>query len=167
MTVLTGTLRARGRRTVAAALRASGNAQARDWSLVHQVLTRARWSPLAVSRQLLVRIVETVVPAGACVDLVIDDTLERRWGSTIRTRGQDRDRARSSTTRSVRSPGVRWIVMAVVITVPWTRAALGVTVSVRAGDHARRQRARGHATHDHRDVGAADGQPGPTVASRR
>jgi hypothetical protein len=65
MIVLTGTLVAHGRRTVAAALRASGNAQARNESLFHQVLTRARWSPLAVSCQLLLRIVETVVPAGA------------------------------------------------------------------------------------------------------
>jgi hypothetical protein len=37
MTLLTGTLLAHGRRTVAAALRASGNAQAADWSLFHQV----------------------------------------------------------------------------------------------------------------------------------
>jgi hypothetical protein len=83
MILLTGTLLAQGRRTVAAALRASGNEQAANWSLFHQVLNRARWSPLAVSRHLLLLIVETFVPAGACVDLVIDETLERRWGSKI------------------------------------------------------------------------------------
>jgi hypothetical protein len=83
MTLLTGTLLAQGRRTVAAALRASGKDQATNWSTFHQVLNRARWSPLAVSRQLLVLIVETFVPAGASVDLVIDETLERRWGSKI------------------------------------------------------------------------------------
>ncbi len=57
MTLLTGTLLARGRRTVAAALRATGNGMAGNWSLFHQVLNRARWSPLAVSRQLLLLIV--------------------------------------------------------------------------------------------------------------
>jgi hypothetical protein len=121
MTLLTGTLLARGRRTVAAALRASGNAQAGNWSLFHQVLNRARWSPLAVSRQLLLLIVETFVPAGACVDLVIDETLERRWGSNISKRGHYRDSALSSKERSVSSPGLRWIVMAVVVTLPWTK----------------------------------------------
>lgn len=121
MTLLTGTLLARGRRTVAAALRASGNQQAAHWSLFHQVLNRARWSPLAVSRQLLLLIVETFVPAGACVDLVIDETLERRWGSKIRKRGHYRDSALSSKERSVSSPGLRWIVMAVVVTVPWIK----------------------------------------------
>jgi hypothetical protein len=121
MTLLTGTLLAQGRRTVAAALRASGNDQAANWSSFHQVLNRARWSPLAVSRQLLVLIVETFVPAGACVDLVIDETLERRWGSKISKRGHYRDSALSSRERSVSSPGLRWIVMAVVVTVPWTK----------------------------------------------
>jgi DDE superfamily endonuclease len=121
MTLLTGTLLAQGRRTVAAALRASGNAQAVNWSLFHQVLNRARWSPLAVSRQLLLLIVETFAPAGASVDLVIDETLERRWGSQISKRGHYRDSALSSRERSVSSPGLRWIVMAVVVTLPWTK----------------------------------------------
>lgn len=121
MTLLTGTLLAHGRRTVTAALRASGNEQAGDWSLFHQVLNRARWSALAVSRQLLLLIVETFVPAGACVDLVIDETLERRWGGQISKRGHYRDSARSSRKRSVSSPGLRWIVMAVVVTLPWTK----------------------------------------------
>ncbi len=121
MILLTGTLLAQGRRTVAAALRASGNAQAINWSLFHQVLNRARWSPLAVSRQLLLLIVETFVPAGACVDLVIDETLERRWGSKISKRGHYRDSALSSRKQEVGSPGLRWIVMAVVVTLPWTK----------------------------------------------
>jgi hypothetical protein len=121
MTLLTGTLLAQGRRTVTAALRASGNEQAGNWSLFHQVLNRARWSPLAVSRQLLVLIVETFVPVGASVDLVIDETLERRWGSKISKRGHYRDSARSSRKHSVSSPGLRWIAMAVVVSLPWTK----------------------------------------------
>jgi len=121
MTLLTGTLLAQGRRTVAAALRASGNSQAINWSLFHQVLNRARWSRFSVSRQLLLLIVETFVPAGACVDLVIDETLERRWGSKISKRGHYRDSALSSRKQSVSSPGLRWIVMAVVVTLPWTK----------------------------------------------
>ena len=121
MTLLTGTLLAHGRRTVAAALRASGNAQATDWSLFHQVLNRARWSPLAVSRSLLLLIVQTFVPVGACVDLVIDETLERRWGGKISKRGHYRDSSLSSRERAVSSPGLRWIVMAVVVTLPWTK----------------------------------------------
>jgi hypothetical protein len=36
------------------------------------LLNRARWSPLAVSRQLLLLIVETFVPARACVELILE-----------------------------------------------------------------------------------------------
>ena len=91
MILVTGTLLAQGRRTIATALRSCGNDQVANWSLFHQVLNRARWSPLAASRQLL--IVETFVPAGASVDLVIDETLERRWGSKISKRGHYHDSA--------------------------------------------------------------------------
>ena len=121
MILLTGTLLAHGRRTVATALRHTGNGMAGNWSSFHQVLNRARWSRFSVSRQLLLLIVETFVPAGACVDLVIDETLERRWGSKISKRGHYRDSALSSRERSVSSPGLRWIVMAVVVTLPWTK----------------------------------------------
>src|SRR5258708_32176725 len=104
MTLLTGTLLAQGRRTVTAALRSTGNDQAGTWSTFHQVLNRSRWSPLAVSRQLLLLIVETFVPAGACVDLVIDETLERRGGSKISEPGHYSDNALSRGKRAGRSP---------------------------------------------------------------
>jgi DDE superfamily endonuclease len=121
MTLLTGTLLAHGRRTVAAALRHTGNERETNFSTFHQVLNRARWSPLAVSRQLLTIIVETFVQAGGTLELIIDETLERRWGPKISKRGHYRDSALSSRKRSVSSPGLRWIVMAVVVTLPWTK----------------------------------------------
>ncbi len=102
-------------------MRHSGNAQAANFSSFHQALNRTQWSPLALSRQLLLMIVETFVPASASVDLVIDETLERRWGSKISKRGHYRDSALSSRNRWVSSPGLRWIVMAVVVTLPWTK----------------------------------------------
>jgi hypothetical protein len=70
---------------------------------------------------LLSLIVETFVQAGGGIDIVIDETLERRWGTKIRKRGHFRDSALSSRERRVRSPGLRWIVMAVVVTLPWTK----------------------------------------------
>jgi hypothetical protein len=167
MTLLTGTLLARGRRTVAAALRASGNAQAGDWSLFHQVLNRARWSPLALSRQLLLLIVETFVPAGACIDLVIDETLERRWGNKISKRGHYRDSALSSKKRSVSSPGLRWIVMAVVVTLPQAPGRDGpCPFCVCWQPPAARQWTAGQAAQNSRDVGASVDQPGASLAPR-
>lgn len=119
MILLTGTLLAHGRRTVCAALRLSGEADNAHWSSFHQVLNRARWSPLAASRCLLLLIVSTLLPAGAVIEIAIDETLERRWGPQIHKRGHYRDSALSSRHQSVSSPGLRWIVMAVVVSVPF------------------------------------------------
>jgi len=120
MTLLTGTLLAHGRRTVCAALRLSGEADNVHWSSFHQVLNRARWSPLAASRSLLLLIVNTFLPPEAVIEIAIDETLERRWGPQIHKRGHYRDSALSSRHRSVSSSGLRWIVMAVVVPVPWS-----------------------------------------------
>jgi len=119
--LLRGTLLARGRRTVTGALRQTGYQHDSHFSAFHQVLNRARWAPLEASRHLLTLILQTFVQAGGTLDVVIDETLERRWGAQIRKRGHYRDSALSSHERSVSSPGLRWIVLAVVVTVPWTR----------------------------------------------
>src|SRR5260370_13839280 len=118
MTLLAGTLLAHGRRTVCAALRLSGEADDQHWSAFHGVLSRARWSPLAASRCLLLLIVTTLLPPEACIEIAIDETLERRWGPQIHKRGHYRDSALSSRTHAVSSPGLRWIVMAVVVPLP-------------------------------------------------
>jgi hypothetical protein len=70
---------------------------------------------------LLTLIIQTFVQAGGSLDIVIDETLERRWGPKIRKRGHYRDSALSSHERSVSSPGLRWIVLAVVVRMPWTK----------------------------------------------
>ena len=136
MILLTGTILALGRRTVTAALCQTGHQDDTNFSVFHHVLNRACWSPLEVSRHLLSLIVETFVQAGGGIDIVIDETLERRWGAKISKRGQYRDSALSSRKRSVSSPGLRWIVMAVVVTLPWTKASLGLALSVCPGNHA-------------------------------
>jgi DDE superfamily endonuclease len=118
--LLIGTLLARGRRTVAAALRQTGYAHDSDFSRFHQVLNRAEWSALALSRRLLHLIIARFVAVGGRVTLVIDEHLERRWGPQITKRAHYRDPLRSSKVRSVSTSGLRWVVLAVVIQPPWT-----------------------------------------------
>ena len=118
--LLVGTMLARGRRTVTAALRQMGRQMDPHFSGFHQVLNRARWSSLAVSRRLLKVLVQTFVSVGGAVEIVMDETLERRWGPTISKRGHWRDSLLSSKERSVSSPGLRWVTMALVVPLPWT-----------------------------------------------
>src|SRR2546421_2957768 len=121
VTLLIGTLLGRGRRTVTAALRQMGHQMDGHFSLFHQVLNRARWSSLQGSWQLLQVLVNSFVAAGGTVEIVIDETLERRWGRKISKRGHWRDSLRSSKEHSVSTSGLRWVTMALVVSLPWTK----------------------------------------------
>jgi hypothetical protein len=60
-------LKARGRRTVTAALRQMGRGEDADFGFYHQVLNRARWSALELSRLLLLALIKAFVAASGPV----------------------------------------------------------------------------------------------------
>jgi hypothetical protein len=119
--LVAGTILARGHRTVTAALRAVGLQQHKQWAKYHHLLNRASWSGLTVSRLLLQLLVTTFVAPSATVDLVADETLERRWGRRIRKRGHWRDNLASGKGLNVSTSGLRWLVLALVVKLPWSR----------------------------------------------
>jgi hypothetical protein len=123
LVLVVGTILARGRRTVTAALKQMGLHDEADFTLFHQVLNRASWSCLTLSCLLLQLLVNTFVGLGGTVEIVIDETLERRWGRKIAKRGHYRDNLQSSKEQSVSTSGLRWVVMMLVVQVPWTRRA--------------------------------------------
>ena len=125
LVLIVGLILAKGRRTVTSALRAVGHTQTADWAKYHHVLNRARWSGLQVSRLLLVLLVATWRPSGQ-VTIAVDETLERRWGPQIRKRGHWRDSLASSRQVNVSSSGLRWLVFALVVNVPWTPYAVAL-----------------------------------------
>jgi DDE superfamily endonuclease len=67
-------------------------------------------------------------PGGGDLTFVVDETLERRWGRRITKRGHYRDPLASSKQRSVAASGVRWIVLTLVITPPWTQRSWALPV---------------------------------------
>ena len=85
--LITGTPLARGRRTVTAALRHTGQGDTPAFSLYHQMLNRARWSALKGSRCLLALLVQTFDAAGGSLTFVLAETLEHRWSRRINKRG--------------------------------------------------------------------------------
>src|SRR4051812_15555905 len=149
--LFTGTILARGRRTVAAALRATGREQDRHFSRFHDVFSRARWSALELARRLLLLLVQAFVPRGG-LTLVIDETLERRRGPKITKRGYHRDPIASSKSRHVAASGLRWMVLALVVDVPWSRLRWALPFLSRLApsakvDAARRRRHKTLCTH--------------------
>lgn len=84
--LLAGAILVPGKRTVSAALRVMGLGQTEQFQHYHRALNRAVWSGREASHVLLGVLVRTLVPNGPLV-IGVDETLERRWGKKIATKG--------------------------------------------------------------------------------
>jgi hypothetical protein len=116
--LLIGAILAPGRRTVSSALRAMGLDQYKRFHRYHRVLSRARWSSLEASRILLGVLLDAFVREGRLI-VGIDETLERRYGKRISARGIYRDPVRSTHETFVKSSGLRWVCMMLLVEIPW------------------------------------------------
>jgi len=116
--LLMGAILATGRRTVGSALRAMGLDHEKRFHRYHRVLSRARWSSLEASRILLGLLLETFVVGKGPLILGVDETLERRWGKKISARGVYRDPVRSTHEDFVKSSGLRWVCVMLLVEVP-------------------------------------------------
>ncbi len=116
--LIAGAVLAPGRRTVAAMLRVTGLGQAPTFTNYHRVLNRNRWSGRTAARRPL-RLLLATFGADGPVVIGIDETIERRWGPTIRARGIYRDPVRSSRGHFVKASGLRWISVMLLAPIPW------------------------------------------------
>src|SRR5919112_4827639 len=114
-----GAILAPGRKTVSSALRAMGLDQHKRFHRYHRGLSCANWSSREVGRVLLGLLVEAFVPEGDPLVVGIDETLERRYGRKIAARGVYRDPVRSTHETFVKSSGLRWVCVMLLVEVPW------------------------------------------------
>ena len=115
--LLIGAILAPGRGTVASLLRITGHARERRFVNFHRVLSRAAWCPRSGGRLLLGLLIDAFAPHGPVV-LVLEDTIERRWGRRIKARGIYRDPVRSSDSHFVKTSGLRWMSLMLLAPVP-------------------------------------------------
>jgi hypothetical protein len=118
LVLLLGAILTPGKRTVTSALRIMGLADEQHFINYHRVLSRARWSSLALSRVLLRLLVQTFVPNGPLI-IGLDDTIERRRGEQIKAKGIYRDPVRSSRRHFVKASGLRWLSVMLLAPIPW------------------------------------------------
>ncbi len=118
--LLVGAIVTPGQRTVTAILRIMGLSAEPHFQTYHRVLNRAVWSSWDVSRVLLLLLVQTFAPHGPLI-IGIDDTIERRWGMKIQARGIYRDPVRSSHSHFVKTSGLRWLSLMLVVPIPWAK----------------------------------------------
>ena len=90
-----GAMLCRGPRTVAAVLRVMGLGGERRFEKYHRVLNRARWSGLQGAKILLGLLI-VLLPAWVPLEIVVDETIERRQGGRIKAKGRYRDAVRST-----------------------------------------------------------------------
>ena len=118
LVLVAGAVLAPGKRTVSQVLRVMGLADQPGFGRYHEALNRARWDARDVARRLLLHLLAVLSPSGEVV-IAIDDTIERRWGAKIKARGIYRDPVRSSHGQFVKTSGLRWLSLAVVLQVPF------------------------------------------------
>lgn len=116
--LIAGAILTPARRTVASALRAMGMAKEKRFGNYHRVLSRDVWSSRLAARTLLRLLVRVFAPEGPLV-LGVDETLERRRGARIAAKGIYRDAVRSSRDFFVKSSGLRWISLMLLVPIPW------------------------------------------------
>ena len=121
LVLVSGTILASGRRTVASALRAVGLGDERRFTTYHRVLNRGVWSALVLSRLLLDLLVRPLLAPDAPLELVVDGTLVRRRGRKLAWKGRFHDAARSQSGHVVTSDGIRWVCVMLLAPVPWSR----------------------------------------------
>lgn len=116
--MLAGAILAPGKRTVSALLRIMGLSGEKNFHKFHRVLSFACWSAHKASLQLLTGLLSCFLPQGPVI-VGIDETLERRWGSKIAQRGIYRDSVRSSGSHFVKSSGLRWVSLMLLLPISW------------------------------------------------
>jgi len=114
-----GAILSTGKRTVTSALRVMGHADNQSYAKYHHVLNRAKWSTYELSQTLLKLMVSQLDKVEGPMVFGIDETIERRWGEKIKSRGIYRDPVRSSRSHFVKASGLRWICLMWLTPISW------------------------------------------------
>jgi len=136
-----------GRRTVSNLLRTLGHLAHGAPSSYHRVLSEARWSGLRLAALLTRFLLRRYWPAGV-VTLVGDDTVTEHPGGKVHGKAKHRDAVRSSHSYTAWRWGHKWVVLAVLVRLPFARRpwALPVLVALYRSKQDNRKRRRPHKT---------------------
>jgi hypothetical protein len=136
-----------GRRTVSNPLRLLGWLGHGAASSYHTVLSQAQWSGLRLAALLARFVVRHFWPSGP-VSLVGDDTVSEHRGKRVYGKGRHRGPARSSHSYTAYRWGHKWVVLAVLVRLPFaTRPwALPVLVALYRCPKENKRRGRAHKT---------------------
>lgn len=142
--LLRGAVLASGPRTVTGCLAAAWPWVRKHWSVYENVARRARLPMLVMARGLFL-LVLALLPGNGVIELVVDETLVRRYGPWVVGVGMHRDAVRSSQRRVEVSPGHKWVTLGVVMRLAFLRCPVAfplLCVAYCTRKHARRSHAK-------------------------
>lgn len=117
--LVAGTVAQPGRRTVTGMLQAAGLAGVWHHGRAYWFLGRARWNLHAVGAVLARLVVGRLLPAGAPVLVVVDDTLFRRSGRRVAGAAWQHDASRTGPRASQVSWGTCFVIAGIVVDLPF------------------------------------------------
>lgn len=145
--LLVATILTVGNHTVANVLRTAGLLAPGAPSSYHRFFSCRRWSSWALARRLISYIFDHLVGAGPIL-LAADDTVDEHPGDHVYGKGCHRDAVRSSHSFTAFRWGHKWLVVAVLLPLPFTRRhwALPILIVLCHTDKADRAHGRRHHT---------------------
>jgi hypothetical protein len=120
-----------GGRTISNLLRVLGALAPGHPSSYHRVFSRDRWSLSALARRYVAAVLARFAPRGPIL-LAGDDTVTEHPGPHVYGKGRHRDPVRSTHTYTAFRWGHKWVVLALLVSVPWAtrRWALPLLVAL-------------------------------------
>jgi hypothetical protein len=115
-----------GKRTVCGMLTGFGLSRLWPHDRAHYFFSRARWSPDDLGLTAARLVVSLLVPAGAPVDVAVDDTLFKRRGKKVWAASWFHDGSAQGPAKT--GYGNNWVILAVMVRLPFTSRPVGVPV---------------------------------------
>jgi DDE superfamily endonuclease len=115
-----------GRRTVCGMLTGAGLSRLWPHDRAHYFFSRARWSPDDLGLAAARLVVSLLVPAGAPVDVAVDDTLFRRCGKKVWAASWFHDGSAQGPAKT--GYGNNWVILAVIVRLPGISRPVGIPV---------------------------------------
>jgi len=129
LVLLLGALLTTGRRTITNILRTVRHQAPGHGSSYHRVFSQRRWSTWVMAQALIRFLLDHVVPPGPVL-LAGDDTVTEHPGPKVFGKGRHRDGVRSSHSYTAYRWGHKWVVVSVLVKLPFARRPWALPVLV-------------------------------------
>ncbi len=118
-----------GNRTVSAVLRLLSLVEPINPSTYHRLFSHRQWSACKLAKIIATFVINRLVPEGE-IRVVGDETVDGHRGKKVYGKARHRDAVRSSHSHTVYRYGHKWIVLAILVQLPYTNRPMALPVVI-------------------------------------